>query len=128
MRPTSPSRNTALFSLESLYDQRANAPRPYPNTVTGTDCNYSTDGAGDALLFRIYFDPSDADATSLHAKLKFFYSPPSPVSVGNEAYFDPRHGLHVRKKNVRFYLSLNDENNPADKQLTRLAELVAARL
>jgi hypothetical protein len=99
------------------------APRPYANTVQGTDCNY--EGNGGTLLFRIYFDPSPAEATSLFAKLKFFYSPATPASgIGDEAYFDPRHGIHVRKGNVRYFLSLGDD----EKLLTALATQVAGRL
>ncbi|MGA7245797.1 MAG: hypothetical protein WBX19_21620 [Terracidiphilus sp.] len=103
--------------------QKTVAPRPYANTVQGTDCTYS--GGGDKLLFRIYFDPSPADATDLFAKLKMFYSPPTPVpNLGDEAYFDPRHGIHVRKGNVRFFLSGGDDEKP----LTALATQVAGQL
>jgi hypothetical protein len=102
------------------------APRPYANTVQGTDCHYSASNGGSELLFRIYFDPSTAEATSLFAKLKFFYSPPTPVpGLGDEAYFDPNHGLHVRKGNVRFFLHLGDDT---DRQLKDLASLVAGRI
>lgn len=102
---------------------KSTAPRPYANTVQGTDCTYS--GAGGNLLFRVYFDPSPAAATDLFAKLKMFYSPPKPVpNLGDEAYFDPRHGIHVRKGNVRFFLSAGDDEKP----LTALATRVAAQL
>jgi hypothetical protein len=99
------------------------APRPYANSVQGTDCTYS--GAGGSLLFRIYFDPSAAAATDLFARLKMFYSPPTPVpGLGDEAYFDPRHGIHVRKGNVRFFLSAGNEEKP----LTNLATQVAGQI
>jgi len=98
------------------------APRPFANTVEGTDCHYS--GGGHELLFRIYFDPSSGDATSLFARLKMFYSPPRPVTVGDDAYFDSRHGLHVRKGNVRYFLQgSNDEG-----KLTALGQVVAGKL
>jgi hypothetical protein len=103
--------------------QRSVAPRPFSNTVQGTDCTYS--GTGGSLLFRIYFDPSPAAATDLFAKLKMFYSPPTPVpGLGDEAYFDPRHGIHVRKGNVRFFISAGDDEKP----LTNLATQVAGQL
>jgi hypothetical protein len=102
------------------------APRPYANTVQGTDCHYSTSSGSGELLFRIYFDPSAAEATGLFAKLKFFYSPPTPVpGLGDEAYFDPNHGLHVRKGSVRFFLSLGDNT---DTQLKVIASLIAGRV
>jgi hypothetical protein len=103
--------------------QQSVAPRPFANTVQGTDCTYS--GAGGSLLFRIYFDPSPEAATELFAKLKMFYSPPTPVpGLGDEAYFDPRHGIHVRKGNVRFFLSAGKDEKP----LTNLATQVAGQL
>jgi hypothetical protein len=103
--------------------QKSVAPRPFANTVQGTDCTYS--GAGGSLLFRIYFDPSPGAATDLFAKLKMFYSPPTPVpSLGDEAYFDPKHGIHVRKGNVRFFLSSGDNEKP----LANLATQVAGQL
>jgi len=99
------------------------APRPFANTVQGTDCKYS--GAGSEVLFRIYFDPSVEAATDLFVKLKMFYSPPRPVpGVGDDTYFDPRHGIHIRKGNVRFFLSGGDN----EKALTDLATQVAAQL
>jgi hypothetical protein len=100
------------------------APRPFANTVQGTDCTYSAGGSGE-VLFRIYFDPSAAAATDLFAKLKMFYSPPRAVpGVGDDTYFDSRHGIHIRKGNVRFFLS--GGNN--EKALTDLATQVAAQL
>jgi hypothetical protein len=66
----------------------------------------------------VYFDPSPSATTELFAKLKAFYSPPTPVSgIGDEAYIDPRHGLHVRKGNVRFFLDLGE----SEKQIKDLA-------
>lgn len=101
------------------------APRPYANTVQGTDCRYESTRGSDTLLFRIYFDPSAGDATGLFAKLKMFYSPPTPVSgVGDEAYFDPSKGIHVRKGNVRYFL----EGSPKNAQLQALATVVAGKL
>jgi hypothetical protein len=91
--------------------QSSVAPRPYANTVQGTDCRYSSKGNGDALLFRIYFDPSAADATSLFAKLKMFFGGGTAVSgIGDEAYFDERGALHARKGNVRFYLEMGENH------------------
>lgn len=103
--------------------EKSVAPRPFANTVQGTDCKYS--GGGEALLFRIYFDPSPEAATDLFAKLKMFYSPPTPVpGLGDETYFDPHHGIHIRKGNVRFFLSGGKD----EKALTNLATQVAGQL
>jgi hypothetical protein len=105
--------------------EKSVAPRPFANTVQGTDCTYAAQGSRGEVLFRIYFDPSTAAATELFAKLKMFYSPPRPVQgVGDDTYFDSRHGIHIRKGNVRFFLS-GGENETA---LTDLAKQVAAQL
>jgi hypothetical protein len=103
------------------------APRPFANTNEGTDCNYSAKG-GSNLLFRAYVDPSPSAAKELFAKLKFFYSPAIPVpDLGDEAYFDPKHAIHILKGKVRFYLALNDDA-AAEEPLKDLATQVAGRL
>ncbi len=102
------------------------APRPYRDTVEGTDCTYRATGVGETLLFRVYFDPSATAATDLFAKLKMFYQPPAPVAgIGDEAYFDPRLGLHARKGNVRFFLSLSNLSTVSPAQAKRLRDLTA---
>jgi hypothetical protein len=52
------------------------------------------------------------------------------AGLGDEAYFDPGHGLHVRKGKVRFFLTLETSNfTPAkEKQLKDLASQIAGRL
>jgi hypothetical protein len=108
--------------------QASIAPRPYANTVQGTDCRYEPKGAGSRLWFRVYFDPSPSDATGLFARLKMFYSPLTPITgVGDEAYFDPAHALHARKGNVRFYLQLAGAS-ANESQLSSLASQVAGQL
>ena len=111
---------------------KSTAPAPFANTVEGTDCNYSSSGGGSPLWFRIYFDPSVSAATDLFARLKMFYSPPTPVAgIGEEAYFDPSHGLHVRKGNVRYFLSFQHMKNFSsanEGQLKALASQVAGKL
>jgi hypothetical protein len=105
--------------------QKSIAPRPFANTVQGTDCHYATANGRHELLFRIYFDRSAAEATDLHARLKMFFgSGATEAAVGDEAYFDKNHSLHVRKGNVRFFLS--DGND--QKKLTALGNVVAGRL
>jgi hypothetical protein len=118
-------------TLGRTYDppEKSVAPRPYSNTAEGTDCNYA--GKGSKLWFRAYVDPSPEAAMELFAKLGKFYSPQTPVTgLGDEAYSDPQHGLHVRKGRVRFYLNLEDVDftPKVEKQLRDLAGLVAGRL
>jgi hypothetical protein len=106
--------------------QKTVAPRPYRNTVEGTDCTYRrSNGSGD-LLFRVYFDPSAGDATTLFAKLKIFFGAGTPASgIGDEAYFDEKGALHARKGNVRFYLEAEAGKQAA---LTTLGGIVAGEL
>ena len=100
------------------------APRPYANSVPGTDCRYN---GRNQLWFRIYYDGSASDATTLFAKLKMFYSPNIPASgIGDEAYFDKHGALHVRKGNVRFYLDAGTDKQQA--ALTKLGQMVAGEL
>lgn len=103
--------------------QASVAPRPFANTVEGKDCHYQA--MGGELLFRIYFDPSPEEAARLFAQLKMFYSPPKPVpGLGDDAYFDPKHGLHVRKGDVRYFL----QGSGSEERLTDLGQVVAKKL
>jgi len=118
-------------TLGRAYDspQKSVAPRPFKDTAEGTDCNYLAKGS--KLWFRAYVDPSPSAAADLFAKLGKFYSPQTPVpGLGDEAYFDPAHGLHIRKGKVRFYLNLEPINfTPAiEKQLKDLASRVSSQL
>jgi hypothetical protein len=118
-------------ALGETYDapQKTAAPPPFANTAEGTDCNYNAKGS--KLWFRAYVDPSDSNAKDLFARLKMFFRETTQVSgLGDEAYFDQGHGLHVRKGKVRFYLNLDPIGNPdkSDKQLKDLAAKIAARL
>lgn len=111
--------------------QKSVAPRPFANTNTGTDCNYLSKN-GSKLWFRAYVDPSPSAAADLFARLSKFYGPPTPVKgLGDEAYFDAAHAIHVRKGKVRFYINLSpmETFTPAkEKQIRDLATLVAGRL
>ena len=118
-------------TLGRAYDspQKSVAPRPYANTTAGTDCNYLAKGS--KLWFRAYVDPSPSAAADLFARLSKFYGRQTPIAgLGEEAYFDEQHGLHVRTGKVRFYLKLEPTDfTPAiEKQLKELASRVAGRL
>jgi hypothetical protein len=109
--------------------QKTVAPRPFANTAEGTDCNYSAKGS--KLWFRAYVDPSPSAATDLFARLHRYYGTATTVTgVGDEAYFDKDHAIHVRKGKVRYYLNLDHMSSPetGEKQLKDLASRVAAQL
>ena len=119
-------------ALGHPYDapQKSVAPRPFANTNTGTDCNYLSKSSG-KLWFRVYVDPSPAAAGELFAKLSMWYGTPTPVKgIGDEAYFDKEHAIHVRKGKVRYYLNLSSSESAweKEKQLTALTSAVAGKL
>ncbi|MGA2099971.1 MAG: hypothetical protein ABSG34_02655 [Candidatus Sulfotelmatobacter sp.] len=100
------------------------APAPFRNTNQGTDCTY---GSGLRLvLFRVYVDPSPSASAELFAKLKSYFADGSTVvsGVGDEAYLDKEHGLHVRKGKVRYFL----DGAGTPKQKTDLAAGIAGQL
>ena len=112
--------------LRQAYDspKKSVAPRPYRNTNEGTDCKY---GSGSSfLLFRVYVDPSPSASADLFARLKSFFGQGSTAvsGLGDEAYLDKTHGLHVRKGKVRYFL----DGAGTPKQKTDLAAGVAAQL
>lgn len=109
--------------------RESTAPRPFANTAEGTDCTFSSSKAGNQLLFRIYTDPSPAAAADLFARLGMFYSPQTPVAgLGEKAYLDPKHGLHVLIGKTRFFLAFDKVTPATDGQLKALAGLVIGRL
>lgn len=118
-------------TLGKTYDaaERSEAPRPYANTNTGTDCHYHAKNS--TFWFRAYVDPSPAASKELFARLSMFYGQSTPVTgLGDEAYFDAQHAIHVRKGKVRYYLNLDPLGTPAatEKQLKDLATEVAGKL
>jgi hypothetical protein len=120
-------------TLGQTYDspQKSIAPRPFPNTAEGTDCTYkrSKDARERKLVFRAYVDPSPSAATDLFARLSKFFGPPTPITgVGDQAYFDKHHGLHVLTGKVRFYIAMDDFTPTIEKQLENLASQVVGRL
>src|ERR1700733_13456535 len=94
--------------------EKSVAPRPFANTVQGTDCQYKTASGQDQMLFRVYFDVSTAQATDLHTRLKMFFGKDStPANVGDEAYVDKAAAIHVRKGNVRYFITLSHGDTPS---------------
>jgi hypothetical protein len=118
---------TVSSTLGDTYGapQKSIAPRPFPNTVQGTECHYETANGRHELLFRVYYDHSASEATALHAKLKMWFGAHStPATVGDEAYVDANHALHARKGNVRFFLDgVRDQT-----KMTSLGNAVAGQL
>jgi hypothetical protein len=83
-------------------------------------------------LFRAYVDPSPTAAADLFDRLAKFFGAPTPIAgLGDQAYLDSEHGLHVRKGKVRFFIKLDSRGvvtQVREKQLEDLAGRVAAQL
>jgi hypothetical protein len=121
--------------LGTAYDspQESVAPRFSAGTVTGTDCNYQPQDAEAAkLLFQGYVDPSSQDTSWLFLRKSKFYKTTTPVpGLGDEAYFDDAHGLHVRKGKARLFFNLAPVGTfsaEKEKQMKALASGVIAQL
>ena len=50
--------------------EKSEAPRPFANTASGTDCKYETQSKRHSLVFRVYVDPSPSASAELFARLK----------------------------------------------------------
>jgi hypothetical protein len=111
---------------------RTTAPAAFPGSPTGTDCTYhSTSGPERKLLFRTYVESSAAIAKETFHRLSKYYGPNTNVN-GNwdEGYIDARHGIHVLKGNVRYYLGLTptgSDSAKVDRQVKALANSVAGQ-
>jgi hypothetical protein len=79
-----------------------------------------------------YVDPTPAEAKVAFEKAAASLAVgPKPAGVGDEAYTDEAHALHVLKGNVRYSVDIlsPDPDTPArDKQRRDLAIAVAAQL
>jgi hypothetical protein len=119
-----PAQITSVMQTPYSPAVKTVAPLPSLNAETGTDCRYE---GKKPLWFRIYYDGSAGDATTLFAKFKAIYGPNTDVpGLGDEAYFDKEGALHARKGNVRFYLALT--TGEQQTALLKLGQIVAAQL
>ena len=110
--------------------EKSVAPPPYAANPPGTQCVYSAD-KGPKVIFIVYVDPSVSLAKETFSKLSLFYSPSTPAAgIGDSAYVDRRHAIHVLAGKVRYFIDISIQNStPAnDKQLKDLAGSVAGQL
>ncbi|MFY9530585.1 MAG: hypothetical protein WBC04_13875 [Candidatus Acidiferrales bacterium] len=108
-------------------------PPPFPNNPSGTRCEFqSKTGLTRSVIFIIYADPSEAVAKDTANKLKPFFGPPTDVAgIGDSAYLDSNHAIHVQKGKVRYFISIvpiGTYTPQKEKQLKDLAIWVAAQL
>jgi len=98
----------------------------YGNQPWGSHCEYSSQKSSNATVtFIVYVDASPSDAKQTFDKLAFWFRPKSKPAIGDEAYIDAQGAIHVLKGKVRYYISLDPQN---EKQIKDLATSVAGRI
>ena len=113
--------------------QRSTAPAAYPGLPSGTECDYmAQNGLTRKVVFIFYADPSAAGAKETFGKLSMWFAPKSrPSGIGDAAYIDGDHAIHVLKGKVRYYINIipiGTITPQKEKQLRDLAVSVAARI
>jgi hypothetical protein len=106
--------------------QKSTAPAPYAANPVGTQCVYSAERGRDQIVFIIYEDPSAAVAKETFNKLSMFFRPNTSVAgVGDSAYIDSKHAIHVLAGTVRYFINISTEN---EKQVKDLATWVVGQM
>lgn len=113
--------------------ERSVAPPAYRGQASGTNCDYrAQQGASGEVVLIGYVDGSASEAKATFEKLSAFFGPTAkPSGIGDEAYVDANHAIHVLKGKVRYYISIrpSDADTTAlEKQLRDLALAVAAQI
>lgn len=102
------------------------APPAYGVAPWGSHCDYASEkGSKTHVTFIVYADATAAQAKQTFDSLSLWFAPKSKPAIGDEAYIDSGHAIHVRKGKVRYYISLEPAN---EKQLKDLATDVASRM
>lgn len=106
-------------------------PAVYMGQSDGTQCNYEAGSTGVRFIF--YSDHSAAEAKQTFTSLiGFFPAKSKPTGIGDDAYLDDGHDLHVLKGNFRFFVSVSGPSSVSDatreKEEEDLAKAVAAQL
>lgn len=107
--------------------QKTTAPPAYRGQSAGTNCRYSDSGGRHEVVLIVYVDGSADEAKQTFDKLSAWYPAASkPSGIGDSAYIDKSHAIHVLKGSVRYYI--NGGSGASDKQVQDLANAVAAQL
>lgn len=102
------------------------APPAYGVKPWGAHCEYASQKGPDVrVTFIVYVDDSAPAAKQTFDKLLMWFAPKSKPAIGDSAYIDDSHAIHVLKGKVRYYISIDPAN---EKQLQDLAASVAARI
>jgi hypothetical protein len=110
--------------------QRSTAVPAYSGQTPGTRCEYAGNGGNNVELI-VYIDHSPAEAQATFQKLSAFYPATSkPSGIGDAAYFDQQHAIHVLKGKTRFYINISSSDPDAtrEKQARDFATSIVAKL
>ena len=112
--------------------EKSTAPAAYRGQPSGTNCNFSDQKSGSqGVRFIVYVDRSPAEAKQTFEKLSVFFPAESkPSGIGDSAYIDDDHAVHVLKGNVRFFINVCSDasDTTREKQARDLAIAVAAQV
>lgn len=111
--------------------EKITAPAAYRGQPSGTDCQFTGQKSGSpGVRFVVYVDRSPAEAKQTFEKLSAFFPAESkPSGIGDSAYIDDDHAIHVLKSNVRFFINVSSgaSDTTREKQAQDLAVAVAAQ-
>ena len=120
-------------TLGKTFDapQKSVFPAVYMGQSDGTQCSYNAGSTSVRFIF--YSDRSAAEAKQTFTSLiGFFPAKSKPTGIGDDAYLDDSHDLHVLKGNYRFFVSVSAPSSVSDatreKDEEDLAKAVAAQL
>jgi hypothetical protein len=112
--------------------QKATAPSPYMGLNSGTNCHFTGQkSSSQGVTFIVYVDHSPAEAKQTFEKLSAWFPAISkPTGIGDSAYIDKSHAIHVLKGSVRYFIEVSSGVSDAmrDKQVQDLAASVAAQI
>jgi hypothetical protein len=112
--------------------QKTTAPAAYAGQPPGTNCDYAELKSGrQEVMLIVYADRSPAQAKETFEKLSAWFPAISkPSGIGDSAYIDSHHAIHVLKGSVRYFISVISTVSDAarDKLVQDLAASVAAQI
>jgi len=112
--------------------KKTTAPAAYSGQPSGTNCHYTDQQGGThEVILIVYVDRSPAEAKQTFEKLSAFFEVKSkPSGVGDTAYLDASHAIHVLKGNIRYFINVASDASDAtrERQAQDLATSVAAQI
>jgi hypothetical protein len=112
--------------------EKATAPSPYRGLNSGMNCRFTGQkSSSQGVTFIVYVDHSPEEAKQTFEKLSAWYPAISkPSGIGDSAYIDKSHAIHVLKGSVRYFIDVGSSTSDAvrDKQVQDLAASVAAQI